>query len=161
MNCLPALRIPRINFRSWTRPSPSVYAPLVSLKTQKPFQADNPAAAVGKLTPRQLQPGSSRSTASVGTLQSSTLDGTTGETVHFDVRPASLMRWQHRDKCLVNDTHENRPVRDPNLLSKRLPAFNHYVRKETCQWLRKQIRRQTKLIRRSQELESLALSQSF
>ena len=111
-----------------------------------PLRADNPAAAGGKGTPRQRQPGPSGSTASVSTLQASTLAGTTAETVHFDVTPASLTRWQHRDKSLVNDTPEDRPVRNPNLLSKRLLTFDHYVRKETCQCLRKQIRRQTKRI---------------
>ena len=87
-----------------------------------PLQADHPAAATGKGTPRQLQP------------------------VHFDVTPASLTRWQHRDKSLVNDTPEDGPVRDHNLLSKRLLTFNHYVRKVIHQWLRKQIRRQKKCI---------------
>jgi hypothetical protein len=96
-----------------------------------PLQADNPAAVGGKGTPRQLQPGPSGSTASVSTWQSSTLAGTNAETVHFDVTPASLTRWQHRDKTLVKDTPEDRPVRDPNLLSQRLLIFNHCVRKET------------------------------
>jgi hypothetical protein len=79
MNCLPALRIPRIDFRSWPRPS----------------------------------------TASVSTLQASTPAGTNAEMVYFDVTPATLTRWQHRDKSLVSDTPEDRSVRDPNPLSKR------------------------------------------
>ena len=83
---------------------------------------------------------------SVSTLQASTLAGTNAETIHFDVIPASLTRWQHRDKSLVKDTPEDRPVRNPNLLSKRLLTFHHYIRKETYQWLRRQIRRQTKRI---------------
>jgi hypothetical protein len=81
------------------------------------LQASNPAAAVaGKRTLRQLQPGPSGSTASVNTLQASTLAGTNAEMVHFDVTPASQARWQHRDKSLVKDAPEDRPVRDPNLL---------------------------------------------
>jgi hypothetical protein len=114
-----------------------------------PFQADNPAAAAGKGAPRQLKPGPSGSTASVNTFQASTLAGTNAETVHFDVTPASVTRWQHRDKSLVKETPEDRPVRDPNHLSKRLLTFNHYIRKETYRWwplLQQQIRRQTKRI---------------
>jgi hypothetical protein len=96
-----------------------------------PLHADNPAAAAGKGTPRRLQPGPSGSTASVSTLQASTLAGTNAETVHFDVTPASLTRWQHRDKSLVKDTPKDRLVRDLNLLSQRLLTFNHFIRKET------------------------------
>ena len=81
-----------------------------------PLQVDDPAAA-GEGTPRQLQAGSSGSTASVSTLQVSTLAGTNAKTINFDVTPASLTRWQHRDKSLVNDTPNDWPVRDPNLLS--------------------------------------------
>jgi hypothetical protein len=108
-----------------------------------PLRADNSAAVGGKGTPKHLQPGPSGSTTSVSTLQASTLAGTNAETVNFDVTPGSLTRWQHRDKSLVKDTLEDsyRQVRDPNLLSRRLLTFNHYVRKETYQWLRKQIRR--------------------
>ena len=112
----------------------------------RPLQADNSAAVAGKGAARHLQLGPSGSTTSVSTLQASTLAGTNAGTVNFDVTPASLTRWQHRDKSLLNDTPEDMHVRVPNLLSQRLLTFNHYVRKETCQWLRKQIRRQTKCI---------------
>lgn len=95
-----------------------------------PLQADNPVAGAGKRTPRQLQPGPS-GYASVGTPQPSTLAGTNAETVHFDASPT---RWKHRDKSLAKDTPENRPVRDPDLLSKRLLTFNLYIRKETYHW---------------------------
>lgn len=85
-----------------------------------PLQTDNPAAAATKRTLRQLQVGPYGSTASVSTLH---LAGVDAETVHFDVTPASLTRWQHRDKSLVKDTPEDRPVRDPNFLSQRLLTF--------------------------------------
>jgi hypothetical protein len=89
-NCLQALRIPRIDFRSLTRSSVSAAAAaLVSLtlRTTGPLQADNPAAAAaaGKATPIQLQPGPSGSTASVSALQASTLAGTSVEMVYFDL----------------------------------------------------------------------------
>ena len=85
----------------------------------RPLHADNPAAAAaGKGTPRQLQPGPSESPASVSTLRASTLAGADAETVYFDVTPASLTRWQYRDKSLVKGAPEDKPVRDPNLLSR-------------------------------------------
>ena len=56
------------------------------------LQVDNPAAAKGKETHSQLQPGPSGSTASVSILQAPTLAGTNMETAHFDVTPATLTR---------------------------------------------------------------------
>ena len=76
-----------------------------SIRLRHTSQADSPAtAAAGKGTPRQVQSGPSGSSASVST-----------ETVHFDLTPASLTRWQHRDKSLAKDIPEDRPVRVPNL----------------------------------------------
>jgi hypothetical protein len=87
------------------------------------LQTDNPAAAAGKGAPRQIQRGPSGSTASVSTFQASTLACTNAEMVQFDVTPAGLTRWQHRDKSLVNDTPEDVPVRYPNFLSRWLLTF--------------------------------------
>jgi hypothetical protein len=40
---------------------------------------------------------------------------TNGETVQFDVTPASLARWQHKDKAMVRDApEEDKPVRKYN-----------------------------------------------
>ena len=76
-----------------------------SIRIRHTSQADSSAtAAAGKGTPRQLQSGPSGSSTSVST-----------ETVHFDLTPASLTRWQHRDKSLAKDFPEDRPVRVPNL----------------------------------------------
>lgn len=60
----------------------------------RPLQADNSAAA-GK----------------------STRAGTNAETLNFDsdVTPASLTRWQNRDKSLVKDIPEETKVRDLNI----------------------------------------------
>ncbi|KAH9003766.1 hypothetical protein EDB86DRAFT_2889742 [Lactarius hatsudake] len=56
---------------------------------------------VGKLTAVLLTP--STSAASIGTIQASSLVRANGETVHFDVSAASLMRWQHRDNTMLKD----------------------------------------------------------
>jgi len=77
-----------------------------------PLRVNTPE--VGKGTPKRLLLASSGTVASVGSLQGSTLAGTNAETVHFDVTPASLMRWQHRDKSMVKDAPEDdKPVRKP------------------------------------------------
>jgi hypothetical protein len=129
------------------------------------LQADNSAAAAEKGTPIQLQPGPSGSAASVSALRASTLAGISAEMGHFDLTPASLTRWQHRDKSLVKNTPGDGPVRDPKLLSQRLSAltFNHHVRKGIYQLLRQQIRRQTKRITsyRKQSFETRLSKQSL
>jgi hypothetical protein len=53
---------------------------------------------VGEMTATPLTP--SASASSIGTLQASSTDG---ETVHFDVSAASLVRWQHRDNTMLKD----------------------------------------------------------
>ena len=99
------------------------------------LQADNHSAAARKGTPIQLQPVSSGPTASVSTLQASRLV----EKVDFDLTPANLTRWQHRDKYLVKSTPEDGPaVSDPQWLP--MLTFNHHVRKGIYQVLRQQIR---------------------
>lgn len=109
---------------------------ICQLEDMAPLQVDNPvvAAAAGKGAPRELQQGTSESPVFVSTLQASTITCANAETVNFDVTPASLTRWQHRDKSLAKDVPEDGPVRDPDLLSQRLLTFNHYVRKETYLW---------------------------
>ncbi|KAH8987274.1 hypothetical protein EDB92DRAFT_1876143 [Lactarius akahatsu] len=56
---------------------------------------------VGKMTAVPLTP--STSAASIGTVQASSLVRADGETVHFDVSAASLVRWQHRDNTMLKD----------------------------------------------------------
>ncbi|KAH9044942.1 hypothetical protein EDB83DRAFT_1563418 [Lactarius deliciosus] len=56
---------------------------------------------VGKTTAVLLTP--SMSAASIGTIHASNLVRADGETVHFDVSAASLVRWQHRDNTMLKD----------------------------------------------------------
>ncbi|KAH9034100.1 hypothetical protein EDB85DRAFT_1948870 [Lactarius pseudohatsudake] len=56
---------------------------------------------VEKMTAVLLTP--STSAASIGTIQASSLVRADGETVHFDVSAASLVRWQHRDNTMLKD----------------------------------------------------------
>ena len=53
---------------------------------------------VGEMTATTLTP--SVSANSIGTPQASSTDG---ETVHFDISAASLVRWQHRDNTMLKD----------------------------------------------------------
>src|SRR5260370_42362538 len=91
------------------------------IEDRGPFKADNPAAGKG------------------------TLASINGETVHFDITPASLTRWKHRNKSMVEDApEEDKPVRKPSPLFQSCHHSNQYVRIETYQrWplLRQQIRR--------------------
>lgn len=79
-----------------------------------PLQINDRAAGKGTPTRKRLLPVSSGSAASVNTLQASA----NGETVHLDVTPASLARWQHRDKAMARDApEEDKQVRKHNILS--------------------------------------------
>ena len=78
-----------------------------------PLQADGRAAGKETPTRKRLLLASSGSAASVNTLQA----GANGEAVHLGVTPASLARWQHRDKAMVRDApEEDKLVRKDNIL---------------------------------------------
>ena len=79
-----------------------------------PLQIDDRAAGKATPTRKRLLPVSSGSAASVNTSQASA----NGEMVHLDITPASLARWQNRDKAVVGDApEEDKLVRKHNILS--------------------------------------------
>ncbi|KAH9958787.1 hypothetical protein BC827DRAFT_551985 [Russula dissimulans] len=61
------------------------------------------SSAAGKQTQDLLMLASPKPVA-VSRLRTSTLTREDGEVIPFDVTAASLARWQHRDKAMVNDT---------------------------------------------------------
>ncbi|KAI0289128.1 hypothetical protein BC826DRAFT_1161698 [Russula brevipes] len=64
-----------------------------------PLRTESPAA--GKRAQEFLLPEALGTAASVGTSQTSALESSNG--VHFNVTPASLARWRHRDNAMVGD----------------------------------------------------------
>jgi hypothetical protein len=77
-----------------------------------PLRTESPAA--GKRAQELLLPEALGTAASVGTSQTSALESSNG--VHFDVTPASLARWQHRDNAMVRDAPVGEePVREQPL----------------------------------------------
>ena len=70
--------------------------PTVQPENAGTCQADGPATE--KRKHKFLFPGSA---GSVSTLQASPLVSTDGETVHVDLKPVNLARWQHRENATV------------------------------------------------------------
>jgi hypothetical protein len=76
------------------------------------LHTESPAA--GKRAQELLLPEALGTAASVGTSQTSALESSNG--IQFDVTPASLARWQHRDNAMVRDAPVGEePVREQPL----------------------------------------------
>jgi len=70
-------------------------------------------SAIGKQTQDRLVP-ASLEFAAVSRSRAWTLSSADGEMIQFDVTPASLARWQHRDNAMIKDTPaEEKLVRNP------------------------------------------------